>query len=169
MWATVPTSRHVLAVARTTTSVNRLLDVLPVFGDDTRIRISFTVDEGSAFSTGLADRLRTQGLRVISWADAVKTAFNLVLAASDHSDLHELTGPLMLLPHGAGFQKYSPHQRDERDLSGLSRSALWHDQRPVPARIGLSHYDQQPLLASLGSDIVDRGVVIGDPLSVKLV
>lgn len=163
-WRTVGVQRTVLAVARTTTSLNRLLDVLPVFADDSRIQIVFTVDEGSAFSEGVEDHLRAMGARVVGWADAVKTEFDLVLAASDHTDLHELRGPLVLFPHGAGFQKYSPHRRTgTRELSGLTRSALWHDGKPVPARIVLSHGDQLRHLEDVAAELTERAIVAGDP------
>ncbi|MFF4415510.1 hypothetical protein ACFYY8_23505 [Streptosporangium sp. NPDC001559] len=37
-WGTVRTRRSVLAVARNMTSAGRLLDVLPIFGSDLRVR-----------------------------------------------------------------------------------------------------------------------------------
>ncbi|MBL1080216.1 hypothetical protein JK358_38060 [Nocardia sp. 2] len=164
-WATIACSRRVLAVTRTITSLNRILDVLPALADDPRIQVVFTIDEGSQFSVGVADRLRSLGARVIPWPDATTTPFDLVIAASDNSDLHQLIGPVLLVPHGAGYQKYSTHpgSGDDRDLSGLSATALSHNGRPVPAHIGLSHEDQLVQLKRATPELADRAVVIGDP------
>ncbi|TLF72958.1 hypothetical protein [Nocardia cyriacigeorgica] len=114
----------------------------------------------------MAEQIRAMGAQIISWDDATRTQFHLVLAASDNSDLHELTGPLLLVPHGAGYQKYSPHSEPAtgaRTLSGFAASALWHNGRPVPARVGLSHANQLSALANAAPELVDRAAVIGDP------
>ena len=167
-WATtVDCSHRVLAVTRTVTSLNRILDVLPALADDPRIQISFTVDEGSEFSVGVVDRVHALGARIIPWSVATTMPFDLVVAASDNSDLHELIGPVLLIPHGAGYQKYSPHSDPaagaDRELSGLAAAALWHRDRPIPARIGLSHTDQLAPLRRTAPTLADRAVVIGDP------
>lgn len=166
-WATVAFSHRVLVVARTTTSLNRILDVLPALADDPRIQVSFTIDEGSEFSVGVADRVRALGAHIIPWSAATTTAFDLVIAASDNSDLHELVGPLLLIPHGAGYQKYSPHSDPaagpDRELSGLGVAALWHRGRPIPTRIGVSHENQIAQLKLAAPALADRAAVIGDP------
>lgn len=166
-WTTVDVSRRVLAVARTTTSYNRILDVLPALADDPRVQVVFTIDEGSEFSIGVADHIRAMDARIIPWSTAREMSFDLVIAASDNSDLHELAGPKLLVPHGAGHQKYSAHSDPAagaaRELSGLSISALWHDGSPVPARIGLSHGNQLAQLKLAAPGLVDRAAVIGDP------
>ncbi|MBY8863880.1 hypothetical protein K7711_45975 [Nocardia sp. CA2R105] len=154
-------------MTRTITSLNRILDVLPALADDPRIQVSFTIDEGSEFSVGVADRVRALGARMIPWSDATTTAFDLVIAASDNSDLRELKGSVLLIPHGAGYQKYSPYSAPaaglDRELSGLAAAALWDRDRPIPARIGLSHGNQLTQLNRAAPELADRAVVIGDP------
>jgi hypothetical protein len=166
-WATIDASHQVLAVTRTVTSLNRILDVLPALADDPRLQVWFTVDEGSEFSVGVAERVQAMGARTVPWGEAATMSFDLIVAASDNSDLHRLAGPLLLVPHGAGYQKYSPYSDTSagtaRELSGLAATALWHDGRPVPARIGLSHDNQLAQLKAAAPMLVDRAVVIGDP------
>ncbi|WP_410582707.1 hypothetical protein [Amycolatopsis sp. lyj-108] len=137
-WSTVPADRRVLAVTRTWTSLDRIRDVLPIFADDPRVQVIFTVDQGSVFSVGLPEHLQATGMRVIGWEEAISREFDAIIAASDHSDLHLLRGPLVLLPHGAGYQKYTVHSAgDRRELSGLTGSALRHGERTVPALGGV--------------------------------
>lgn len=166
-WTTLDIGHRVLAVARTMTSLNRIMDVLPALADDPRIQVLFTVDEGSEFSLGVADHVRAIGARTIPWSTATTVAFDLVIAASDHSDLHQLTGPLLLVPHGAGYQKYSVYSDAaagaDRKLSGLAISALRHQGRPVPTRIGLSHDSQRAQLEQAAPGLIDHAAVIGDP------
>ncbi|WP_280232558.1 hypothetical protein [Nocardia cyriacigeorgica] len=152
-------------MARTPTALDRVLDVLPALAGDLRIEVWFTIDEGSEFSVGLAEQVRALGARIVSWDEATRTDFQLIVAASDNSDLHALSGPLFLIPHGAGFQKYSPHSTPDgvRTLSGFAASALWHEGRPIPARIGLSHENQLGHIADAAPGLVDRAAVIGDP------
>ncbi|MEC3978948.1 hypothetical protein [Amycolatopsis sp. H20-H5] len=148
---------------RTLTSLNRLLDVLPVFSDDLRIEIFFTVDEGSEFSDGVGLQLRSLGARPISWAEAVEREFDLVLSASDHGDLHELNGPLVLLPHGAGYQKYAQPAGKPGELSGLARDALRPDGATKLAGIILSHENQRAQLHEVAPHLDERAIVAGDP------
>ena len=108
-WDTVGVSRLLLAVARTVTSVNRLLDVLPVVGADPRVQVVFTVADGSQFHDGVVDRVRAAGFRLIPWRQAARLRFDLVISASDKGNLGTIAGPLLLLPHGVGYHRRSPH------------------------------------------------------------
>ncbi|MFD7160434.1 hypothetical protein ACFV9C_37995 [Kribbella sp. NPDC059898] len=156
-WETVGVRRRVLAVTRTMTSLNRILDVLAVFADDVRVQIEFAVSRGSKFGAEVPSLLDDLGVRTIDWNQAIENEFDLIISASDHADLHQLRGPLMLLPHGAGFQKFSPH--DPQELAGLTRAALWHEGTAVPDVLALSHESQRDLVPGLR----DRTVVVGDP------
>lgn len=169
-WGTVRTRRSVLAVARNMTSAGRLLDVLPMFGSDLRVRTLFTTVEGSAFDDGLDGYLRAAGARTIPWAEAVSTRFDLALSASANGDLHHLDAPLLLMPHGAGHNRllrtgngYGP------EVSGLARSQLVRDGRVVPAAIALSHQEQLGRLARYCPEAVTVATVTGDPSFDRLV
>ncbi|GAA1973239.1 hypothetical protein [Amycolatopsis minnesotensis] len=161
-WGTVPAERTVLVVSRTHTSLDRLLDVLPAIAGDTRIQVRFTVDKGSVFNDGVARRLRRLGTNVIAWHKAKKQRFDLILSASDHSDLHELDGKLVLLPHGAGYQKFSPHATPPQ-LSGLTDSALRYAGKPLVSTLVLSHPAQFEQVAATAPDLLERARVAGDP------
>ncbi|MEU1880916.1 translation initiation factor IF-2 [Streptosporangium sp. NPDC020072] len=169
-WGTVRTRRSVLAVARNMTSAGRLLDVLPMFGSDLRVRTLFTTVEGSAFDDGLDVYLRAAGARTIPWAQAVATRFDLALSASANGDLHRIDAPLLLMPHGAGHNRllrtgngYGP------EVSGLARSQLVRDGRVVPAAIALSHQEQLGRLARYCPEAVTVATVTGDPSFDRLV
>ncbi|WP_185447128.1 hypothetical protein [Kribbella qitaiheensis] len=141
--------------------MNRLLEVLVVFADDERIAVEFVVSAGSRFGTEVPEVLRRLGARTVTWDSAVATDYDLILSASDHDDLHELSGPLVLFPHGAGFQKYSPHSSgDVRERAGLTSGSLWHDGRPVPALLVVAHDNQSDLVPGFS----DRILVAGDPV-----
>ncbi len=101
-WATVGATRRVLAVARNLASAGRLADVLTVFASDSRVQTLFTMVKGSAFDDGLHEFLSETRARIVPWRQAVRSGFDLALAASANGDLHELRAPLLLMPHGAG-------------------------------------------------------------------
>ncbi|WP_409186571.1 glycosyltransferase family 4 protein [Amycolatopsis sp. VS8301801F10] len=109
-WTTVQAERRVLVVVHHVTSLLRLLDVLPVFGSDTRIQTVFAWNGSDPFRHGLQSHLDRLGAAVIPWAQAIETEFDLVLAAN-HGGLTEITDPLIVLPHGAGYTKNSPGNR----------------------------------------------------------
>ncbi|MFC3510526.1 glycosyltransferase family 4 protein [Amycolatopsis halotolerans] len=109
-WTTVQAERRVLVVVHHVTSLLRLLDVLPVFGSDTRIQAVFTWNGSDPFRHGLHPHLDRLGAAVIPWTQAIETEFDLVLAAN-HGGLTEITDPLIVLPHGAGYTKNSPGNR----------------------------------------------------------
>ncbi|MBB4674599.1 hypothetical protein [Crossiella cryophila] len=110
-WTTVRTERTVLAVVHNLTAATRLLDVLPLVADDPRVQVVFTCPGSSAFSGRTEEWLHEQGMAVIPWSQAIQVEFDLVLAASYGGDLRDLLGPLVVLPHGMGYNKYSPGNR----------------------------------------------------------
>lgn len=156
-WETVRVERRVLVEARTVTSMNRVLEIVGVFADDLRVQLVFVVNRGSEFGAEVPAVLEGLGVLMIDWQQVKAEEFDLVIGASDHDDLHELRGPLVLVPHGAGFQKYSPYAAEER--AGLTSRALWHEGMVVPDWIALSHENQRVLLPELA----DRMFVAGDP------
>lgn len=160
-WATVSAVRTVLVVVRSPVSLNRLLDILPVFAGDPRVQLVFAVDGGSEFTGGLRSRLAGHGARLISWKDATSRSFDLALAASDNSDLHRIRAPLVLFPHGVGYQRFSAHEPGA--VSGLRRSRLVRHGRVVPARIVVSHPSQRDVVGAVDHRLLSRVVVAGDP------
>jgi hypothetical protein len=153
---TVGAERRLLVVVRTVATLNRLLDVLALTSGDLRIQTSFTHDAArpSALAGGLAEALRELGAPVVPWGEA--RGFDLALAASENDHLSELDSPILLMPHGAGHQKYYP---GTSIVSGLNPQRLVVGGRVVPTAVALPHADHVARLGALSG----RGVVVGDP------
>jgi hypothetical protein len=96
----------VLAVVHNVTAATRLLDVIDLMARDLRIQTTFTVPPYSAFVAGTERFLAERGIRPLPWDDAVTTRFDLAIAASHGGDLGGLRGPLAIIPHGMGYNKY---------------------------------------------------------------
>ncbi|WP_424186868.1 hypothetical protein ACOBQX_03270 [Actinokineospora sp. G85] len=150
-----------LVVVRSPAALHRLLDVLPVFEGDPRVEVFFTVDGGSSFSDQLVPRLRARGAALVPWGEAVSRSFDLALAASDNSDLHQLNAPLVLFPHGVGYQRRAAHEAGA--VSGLRRSKLVHDGGPVLSKLVVSHPGQLALIEAVEPSLLPHAVVAGDP------
>ncbi|MQA07954.1 MAG: hypothetical protein GEU98_05235 [Pseudonocardiaceae bacterium] len=68
---------------------------------------------------------------MISWAQACATRFDLAIAASENDELHRLNAPIMLIPHGFGYQKTYPGRAV---IAGMDPDRLVHLGRVVPPR-----------------------------------
>ncbi|MFE2601173.1 translation initiation factor 2 [Streptomyces sp. NPDC059396] len=155
--------RTVLYAVRSATALNRLLDALPVFAGDPRVRPVFTLVPGSDFSTDALTALDGAGARTVPWAEAVRGGHDLVVAASPNGPLHELPGPLVLLPHGAGFNKRLPHSSTDDSASGLHPRQLLRGGAPLASLHALAHPAQLARLAEESADMAERAAVVGDP------
>jgi hypothetical protein len=157
----VAAQRTVLVVVRSPAALHRLLDVLPVFEGDTRVELVFAVDRGSRFSNGLTPRLAAAGARMVAWEDALSGRYDLAVAASDNGDLHRLNAPLVLLPHGVGYQRFAAHEPGA--ISGLRRSTLVRGDQVVPSTLVVSHADQLDVVRTVEPRLLPHVVVAGDP------
>ncbi|MEW1722976.1 translation initiation factor 2 [Streptomyces sp. NPDC093109] len=155
--------RTVLYAVRSATALNRLLDALPVFAGDPRVRPRFTLVPGSDFGTDALAALDGAGARTVPWERAVRGGHDLVVAASPNGPLDELPGPLVLLPHGAGFNKRLPHTSEGDSASGLHPRQLLRDGAPLAALHALAHPDQLAALARESPAVAERAAVVGDP------
>ncbi|MGW4528695.1 hypothetical protein ACWEN0_46855, partial [Amycolatopsis sp. NPDC004378] len=97
-----------LLVAHNVTTLNRLLDVVPAFENDSRVQLVVTDVEADPFRDGLPAALAGSGIITIPWEQARQTEFDLAIAASHHGDLTEITARRAILSHGIGYTKYSP-------------------------------------------------------------
>ncbi|WP_139191069.1 hypothetical protein [Actinokineospora iranica] len=88
------------------TAATRLLDVLDLVARDSRIQVDFSVPQSSAFTTGTERFLLDRGMTPVPWAAARAAPFDLAISASHGGDLHRLAPPLIILPHGMGYNKY---------------------------------------------------------------
>ncbi|MCD0453518.1 hypothetical protein LO762_30680 [Actinocorallia sp. API 0066] len=187
-WASVRTSRTVLAVAHNVTSLTRLLDVVALLEDDPRVQVVFTWTRSSVFTDGVAEFLADVGAIRIPWENALDTPFDLAVAASYGGELDRIKAPLIILSHGMGYNKYlrtpnaerrtpnaerrtpnaerrtpNAERRTPNAVFGLSRRWLVHESAVVPATIVLSHPEQLTRLAADCPEAVPAAVVAGDP------
>ncbi|MEU6357840.1 translation initiation factor 2, partial [Streptomyces sp. NPDC047072] len=155
----------VLFAARSQNALHRLLDTLPVFAGDDRLRRCFTLVPGSDFSLAALDAIERAGGHTIPWSEAASQPFALVLAASPKGDLQALRGPRALLPHGAGFNKTIPDDGTEDSASGLDPAhLLLPDGLPLADLYAFAHPSQLSRLADVSGDAAARAKVVGDPL-----
>lgn len=162
-WDTWETRATVLGVARTLTSATRLLDVLPLLRPDD-IEIYLTIDPGSAFDAGLVDYLESLGPTVLPWREARRRRFDLAVACTVHRSMWNLGAPLMVLPHGAGYNRLIAESTGNTvSAVGLSRRELTRFGRVIPRTIGVSHEEQIGRLARSCPAAVSRALLIGDP------
>ncbi|MGC5362600.1 translation initiation factor 2 [Streptomyces sp. DT24] len=153
----------VLFAARSATALHRLLDVLPVFAGDQRIRRRFTLVPGSDFGVDALAAIDRAGARTIPWAEARMISPGLTLAASPKGAIDELRGPRVLFPHGAGYNKALPAAEAGRSASGLDPRLLLPGGRPLAALHALAHSSQLDRLTAGSPTAATRAAVIGDP------
>ncbi len=146
----------------------RLLDVLPAFAGDDRISASFTLVPGSDFSTDALAAVDCSGARIVPWARALSSSYDLVLVASPKGDLPMLHGHRVLLPHGAGFSKTIRGEGSPGSASGLDPEYLRSAEGREAALYALAHPEQVNRLRGSGFPEAERAVVVGDPTLERL-
>ncbi|WP_017576993.1 hypothetical protein [Nocardiopsis kunsanensis] len=150
----------VLAVARTFTSTVRILESLATFRGDTRVLIVFACDDTSAFNAGTRELLSGLNACVVPWEHRLNIDPALVVTATENTDLSEFSCPVVVLPHGVGFQKYVPdHRTDEVRLSGVPRAEFQHFRH---VHLVLSHPAQREQLRRAGVPMAEWAEVVGD-------
>lgn len=167
-WATLEPTRRILIVVRTFTALDRLLSVLDClgFGGDAYFEIDFTIEPGSHFAAGLPRHLAELGVRELPWDTAVRSpGWDLILAAHASAELRHLTGPLVVMSHGAGHPRMVPLATSGGDSpTGLARSQLVHDGRLIPDLICLSHGGQLRRLLKEVPEAEAHVLIVGDPV-----
>ncbi|MFF2086100.1 hypothetical protein ACFVVM_20175 [Nocardia sp. NPDC058176] len=163
IWNTFPDEYTILLVARTLTSTYRLLEAAQWLRDDFRVKPVFTIDDASAFSTGVPELLRDKGVEIVPWSHVTQRRFpyHLALAASENVDFAAIHSRTILLPHGLGFNKFLPSgRRTQLRLAGLpSERAL----RTGKVIIALSHPDQREQLRATSPRAAACAETVGDP------
>lgn len=166
-WSTRTQCATVLIVVDTVTSGQRLLEVARLFEADFRVQVVFTSPVGGVFDNGVGEFLSGIGALVVPWRQAVDFGFTLAVAAG-HEGIHELHAPVVLLPHGAGFNKrVSPGQHGRavarRDAYGLGAQWLVRDGALIPSALVLAHEEERARLALGCPQALPSAVVVGDP------
>ncbi|MEU1282627.1 translation initiation factor 2 [Kitasatospora sp. NPDC005856] len=152
-----------LFAVRSAAALHRLLDLLPVFEGDDRVRCRFTLVPGSDFAADALAAVDAAGARSIPWTEALATTHDLILTASPKGALDGLRGRRVLLPHGAGFNKALAREGSPGLPSGLDPAFLVSDGRPTAALHALAHPDQVEQLAARVPGARRHAVVAGDP------
>ncbi|MEC3895139.1 hypothetical protein [Nocardiopsis sp. LDBS1602] len=157
----------VLALARTFTSAARVLEALAVFRGDLRVLVVFSFDGTSAFNAGAEELLEGLETALIPWERRLEVHPHLVLTATENADMADFACPIVVLPHGIGFQKYVPDHRTSRvRLSGVPRPEF-HEAGNL--HLVLSHPAQLEQLRAARIPLVDRAHVVGDPARDRLI
>ncbi|MFJ2193025.1 translation initiation factor 2 [Kitasatospora sp. NPDC087861] len=152
-----------LFAVRSAAALHRLLDLLPVFEGDDRVRCRFTLVPGSEFGTDALAAVDTAGARCIPWDEAVAARHDLILTASPKGDLGDLRGHQVLLPHGAGFNKALPEEGSPELPSGLDPAFLLRGGHPTATLHALAHPAQVERLAARLPSARHHAFVAGDP------
>ncbi|MGV4988599.1 hypothetical protein ACVB8X_36665 [Streptomyces sp. NRAIS4] len=139
-----------------------MLEVLPaLLRDDPRVSVVFAHDPTSAFAAGVRDLLQASGCRVMPWEQLARIRADLIVTASENVDIPEGDCPVLVLPHGVGFQKRVPDARGPHDrLSGLVPDAPLESGR---AWLAVSHPDQEQQLLAAHPKTAGRTLLLGDP------
>jgi hypothetical protein len=164
-WITRTGCKTVLVAAHTVTAGQRLGDVIRLLESDLRIQVVFTAAP-DVFSNGVDDLLHDFGGVVISWEQATRIEFDLALAAA-YGSVHELHAPLIVLPHGAGYNKLAVRcgtgSAVRRGVYGLDPQSIVRGGSVVPAAIALSHQADLDVLGRQCPEALSAAVVVGDP------
>ncbi|TCO55005.1 hypothetical protein EV192_108293 [Actinocrispum wychmicini] len=174
-WMTVPAAKRVLVIAHNLTTVTRLMDVLSVFDSDFRVQVVVSWSGTDPFTLGLDDFMRRLGVVTIPWEQALRTEFDLAIAASHHGGgLTEINAPVAIMSHGIGYTKYSPGNRKseignrksvngQRQTFGLSPQWLLYDGQPIAEALVFSHPEQVARLERDVPEAAHTAVIAGDP------
>ncbi|WP_181009140.1 hypothetical protein [Streptomyces sp. SM11] len=161
-WSTFHGEKTLVVAARTVTSTVRVLECLPaLLRGDGRVTVVFAHDPTSAFNDGVLDLLHDAGCRVVPWEQVSHAEPDLILTASENIDVPEGRCPVLVLPHGIGFQKQVPDARAPGDrLSGVVPDSLLESGR---AWLAISHPGQEEQLLSSHPKTAGRTLLVGDP------
>jgi hypothetical protein len=159
--------RTVLVVAHHVTAAARLMDVVPLLESDPRVQVVYTVAPSSLFISGTREFLTGMGGVVLPWRQATEIRFDLAVAASQ-GGLEQLHAPVLVLPHGASFNKLparweGPGPEAPREVAGMERSGLVYRGRVVPSAIVVPARRDLARLRLACPAAVPLAVVGGDP------
>ncbi|WP_313896212.1 hypothetical protein [Streptomyces sp. YIM 98790] len=145
----------------TVTFFQRVCEVLPLVETDLRVQVHFSAPPHD-LGDGLARLAHGLGISVLPWERAVRTDFDLALAAGP-TGLDAVRAPVITMPHGAGFQKRRRGGHGLRVPGLCPEDILLPGGRP-PAAVALPHRDDLDLLARSCPEALPAATVVGDPV-----
>jgi hypothetical protein len=161
-WAAQPRHRVILVVVPHPQALDRLLDVLPLFESDFRVQVVFTNPATGYQWAGMEPRIRGLGGLWVPWQQAKQMRFDLILAAS-HWGIQDLTGPVVLMPHGVSAVRSGNDPWADPVSHSLDRSALVVEGKVVPAALALAHERELANLTEACPEAASRAFMMGDP------
>ncbi|QXE34781.1 hypothetical protein KQY30_11320 [Streptomyces sp. GMY02] len=164
-WLTLAGCKRLLIIAHTEVYAQRLRDLLPLLESDLRIQVVFTIAP-HAFNGGAARALRDVGSTLLPWEEAVRTEFDLALAAGSQG-MEKVRAPLIRMPHGVGHMKLSRTADDRtpgepRTVGGMGRKYLMWDGKVVPKAFALAHHEDLATLERSCPEALPVAEVVGD-------
>ncbi len=164
-WTTRRECKTVLIIVHTVTSGQRVLEAARLVENDMRIQAVFT-QAPDVFGDGVREFLASIGAVQVPWEQAKLTRFDLALAASLRG-LNEIHTPLIVMPHGAGYNKLVIRREGRavggRVAYGLDSQRLVYNGALIPSSIVLAHDEDLGHLGRSCPEAVTAAVVCGDP------
>jgi len=106
VWTTRQPERTVLGVVHNVTSATRLFDVLPLLATDQRVEVIFACTGSSPFAMDVSSHLDKIRVRQVGWSELVERQIDLAISTSHGGPLPDLKSPVIIMPHGMGYNKY---------------------------------------------------------------
>ncbi|WP_233357231.1 hypothetical protein [Saccharomonospora iraqiensis] len=162
-WLTRPDCRTVLVVVPHMTAGTRLADVLPLLEADHRVQVLFTVPTTADMWPGVEDYVRSWDGVLVPWNQALRTRFDLALAAS-YQEIDKIDAPVLVLPHGvAERSRISPRDSGQaEDTSSRMRDLVVRDGRVVPAGVVFAREEDARRFRADCPEAASRALVAGD-------
>jgi hypothetical protein len=169
-WRTLPGRKTILVLVHTEVYGRRLQDLLALVESDLRIEVVFTVAP-HAFNNGVARFLNGLGANVLPWAEAVRTEFDLAIAAGSQG-MEKVRAPLIRISHGGGHLSLARVPSEARDVDpqavrepgGITgRGHLTWEGAVVPRAVALPHRDDLRALRRWCPEALPVAEVVGDP------
>jgi hypothetical protein len=178
VWPTRQPERTVLGVVHNVTSATRLFDVLPLLATDHRVEVIFACTGSSPFAVDVGPHLDQNRVRQVEWPELADRKVDLTISTSHGGPLHELDSPIVILPHGMGYNKYlkpetgnrkpetgnrKPETGNRKPVFGLTPEWLLSEGTPIASSLVFSHDEQVERLRLSCPEALDVAVVAGDP------
>ncbi|NUS12820.1 MAG: hypothetical protein HOY69_15695 [Streptomyces sp.] len=164
-WRTLTGRKRVLVLAHTEVYGRRLQDLLALMESDLRVEVTFTVPP-HAFNGGVGRFLGGIGAEVMPWAEAVRTEFDLALAAGSKG-MEQVRAPVVRVSHGGGHLSLTRAVRGgttPREPAGITgRGHLMWEGAVVPRAVALPHRDDLRALRRWCPEALPVAEVVGDP------
>ncbi|MGW5355131.1 hypothetical protein ACWERV_32010 [Streptomyces sp. NPDC004031] len=169
-WRTLAARKRILVLAHTEVYGRRLQDLVSLIESDMRVEVTFTVPP-HPFNGGVSRYLDGLGAEVMPWAEAVRTDFDLALAAGSQG-MEQVRAPLVRISHGGGhlsLTRVAPGTvtgpgAPPREPAGITgRGHLMWEGAVVPRAVALPHRDDLRALRRWCPEALPVAEVVGDP------